>query len=425
LLTAEIARECVRSGDLARASLILTAESAGDDPDLLVALAQIDLDAGRDENARTSFTRLITIAPDRQDDVMRAALELARASRLETAVGCVEVVADGALIEGDWHKAIATLQTFVREVPHLPLLVKLVELCVDADAEDALREAQALLADAYLAAGQAAEARVIAEDLLEQDTASQAHAARLRAALEQLGVADPDQVIKDKLHPPAAIETTAESVGIDNVLNDIDIRLDDVQTPADNQANQAIATGREEVDLSDALADLRMQSVTLPPRVPQAPVEEPPEVAPRDLEAVFEDLRARVDRESEGLAHYEKGVAHLGQGRIKKAIGELEAAARVPQMRFKAASVLGRLYVERGDLGTGVEWLERAAEAPAPSPDEGFALLYELADVLEQQGESARALAVLIELDADAGDYRDIRTRIQSLTRAQAGSQGA
>jgi tetratricopeptide (TPR) repeat protein len=406
VLRADVARECVRSGDLSRASLVLTAEAAGDDPDLLAVLARIDLDAGRDEQARTAFTRLVTIAPDRQDEVMRAALELARASRLESAIGCVEVVADAALIDGEWHKAIAALQSFVREVPHLPSLLKLVELCVDADAEEALREAQALLADAYLAAGQAAEARVIAEDLFDHEPGSEAHAARLRAALEQSGVADPDQVIKDKLRPQAPIDAIAESSD-------------------EPSAKQPVAAGPVEVDLSDALSDLRIAPVvTLPPAQPTVADAGPTE-PPRDLEAVFEGIRARVSQSSDASAHYDSGIAHLGEGRIEKAISELEAAARVPVMRFKAASALGRLCIERGDVRTGVAWLERAAEVPAPTTDEGFAVLYDLAGALERQGELARALGVLMELGADAGDYRDIRSRIESLSRVQAGSHGA
>ena len=94
----------------------------------------------------------------------------------------------------------------------------------------------------------------------------------------------------------------------------------------------------------------------------------------------------------------------------------------MPLLRFRAAAQLGRIYIEGGDITTGVEWFERAAEAPAPTPDEGYAVLYELAAALETQGESARALAILMELDADAGGYRDVRDRIAQLTRAQTGS---
>jgi hypothetical protein len=80
--------------------------------------------------------------------------------------------------------------------------------------------------------------------------------------------------------------------------------------------------------------------------------------------------------------------------------------------------------VARGETEAGIEWLERAAEAPPPTADEGHSVLYDLASALEQIGESARALAVLMEIAADGAGYRDVRRRIEHLTRAQAGSQG-
>ncbi len=49
------------------------------------------------------------------------------------------------------------------------------------------------------------------------------------------------------------------------------------------------------------------------------------------------------------------------------------------------------------------------------------ALLYELASVLEANGEGARALAVLLELQAEAGEYRDVSSRLEQL-KVQMGS---
>ena len=47
------------------------------------------------------------------------------------------------------------------------------------------------------------------------------------------------------------------------------------------------------------------------------------------------------------------------------------------------------------------------------------ALLYELAETLESQGETARALAVFLELQTDAGEYRDVSARLERLTKVQ------
>ena len=100
-------------------------------------------------------------------------------------------------------------------------------------------------------------------------------------------------------------------------------------------------------------------------------------------------------------------------------VAALEAAARDAGTRFMAATALGRHYIRQGDVGTGIQWLERAAEATPASREEAFSALYDLADALESLGESPRALAVLIDLDLDSGGYLDGRARIDRLMAAQ------
>jgi hypothetical protein len=60
--------------------------------------------------------------------------------------------------------------------------------------------------------------------------------------------------------------------------------------------------------------------------------------------------------------------------------------------------------------------MERAAETPPPGADEGRKLLYELGDALEQLGETERALAVFLELQAEAGVYGDVTARVDRLS---------
>ena len=98
-------------------------------------------------------------------------------------------------------------------------------------------------------------------------------------------------------------------------------------------------------------------------------------------------------------------------------------AARLFWVRLSGRE-LGCLYVGRCELLAGVEWLERAAETPPPNPEEGFAVLYDLADALDRLGETARALDLLVELDADSGGFRDERACIEWLAPAQVGSPG-
>jgi tetratricopeptide (TPR) repeat protein len=430
-LRKQLARQAVAAGELARAQAFLTRESAGADPELLLAFGRMQLAAGSEEEARAAFTRLMAIAPDRAAALLDLALELARAGSLAAAFTCTQVVADDALLAGDWDRALGALQSLLQHGSHIPALVMLVELAVDARRDDVMQDAQARLADAYLEAGRAGEARVIGEDLLARNPQSEAHAERLRRALRALGVDDAETVV-DRCREPAADFNADVDLDLDQLAMEMGeeashvrdasaaSKPDDVRDDDDDRPDSFVLDVLE-IDLSDALAGLRVASPILPPP-PVSPAEEPVE-APADLEAVFEQMRSRAapQQGGQGAEQYDNALRQLEQGQIPEALSNLRAAARTPLYRFRAAARLGRLYIARGETTEGAEWLERAAEAPPPEPAEGWSVLYDLASVLERSGERARALAVFMELEADAPSFRDVRARVEHLSRAQAG----
>jgi tetratricopeptide (TPR) repeat protein len=187
--------------------------------------------------------------------------------------------------------------------------------------------------------------------------------------------------------------------------------------------DSAVTLETSEIDLSGALSGLTSSALDIVDPTDESPADaaEPAE----DIEDVFAQMRAKSARDqqaSAALGQYEQALQYLDQGLVKEAIAELESAAKVPMLRFRAAAQLGRVHLEGGDIAAGVEWLERATEAPAPTPEEGHAVLYDLAAALQAHGESSRALAILMELDADADGFRDVRDRIAQLTRAGTGS---
>jgi hypothetical protein len=96
---------------------------------------------------------------------------------------CIEVAARAAIAADEWASAAAALNEFVNRVPnHIPALMRLVEICVDGGLEATMYSAQAQLADAYLAAGQGLEARVIAEDLVAREPWDRASIEQFRRA---------------------------------------------------------------------------------------------------------------------------------------------------------------------------------------------------------------------------------------------------
>jgi tetratricopeptide (TPR) repeat protein len=167
------------------------------------------------------------------------------------------------------------------------------------------------------------------------------------------------------------------------------------------------------VDLSIVLDDIKKP---LPGAAP--PASGP--IAAGDLDGVFAQMRDEASRRSTTADdEYKRGLALFKAGQIDECIPVLQAASKAPRLRFATAALLARIFQERGLMPQAVEWFERAAEAPAPTEDEGHRLLYELADALEATGESARALAICIELQSEAGDYRDVAARVDRLAKVQ------
>jgi tetratricopeptide (TPR) repeat protein len=142
-----------------------------------------------------------------------------------------------------------------------------------------------------------------------------------------------------------------------------------------------------------------------------------------DLEDVFVQMRGEVSRKSimeAAEAEYRRALALHEAGDLEACAEALRAASRAPSLRFATASLLGRIHKQRGQLVEAVQWFEQAAQAPAPTPADYHALLFELVDGLEASGDVTRALAIGLELQADAGTYRDVAERVDRLAKAQA-----
>jgi tetratricopeptide (TPR) repeat protein len=159
----------------------------------------------------------------------------------------------------------------------------------------------------------------------------------------------------------------------------------------------------------------------LPPPPDPPPISvEPVEV--RNLDEVFKQFREDSSRgpgQDAARSDYERGVTLRDQGRIEESMQAFKSASREPRLRFHAAAALARLHGQRGDLHQVVDWLEQAVQAPAPTADEAYSLFYELAEALESLGEVERALAICLELQTEAGDYRDVAVRISRLAKVQ------
>jgi tetratricopeptide (TPR) repeat protein len=461
----QLVRNYLARKDLARARQFLSSDVAGDDPDLLWTLAELDLRDGNPEQGLASLQRVVAAHPSRRDQLVLLGCSVADVN-VDTAYQVIELAASAAVSNDEWADAAAAINEFVnREPGHIPALMRLVEICVDGGLEATMQSAQGQLADAYLATGRGNEARVIAEDLVAREPWDRANIERFRRALTMLGEANVDAIIADRLSGQTPFTTTDLSAGFDNAIGLADGHLDSAaphvtkpgtpggvpppvpvssmvsgasdvvspgagpnvfnlgtgavdigfldQAPGSTQPAGADTTEAVEIDLSNMLEELKPS---------MADAKQPRKESGRDLEGVFQDFRDEVSREHVADAaaqHYKLAIAYMDMGMLDDAVKALEVSARAPRLRFESALMLAKIYLKRNAPAQAIEWFERAADAPAPNPDAGRALLYDLADTLESHGETARALAVFLELQTDAGEYRDVSARLERLTKVQ------
>ena len=310
-----------------------------------------------------------------------------QAGQIDTAVTEYRRVADSLSQEGFLAKAGAIYRKILKTHPH---------------------DEHALLRAADIAAAQklVVDARAHLNTVYEQrrDRGDMAGAQEI---IVRIAALDPEAALSSRLaHIESQVSGSRDAQPEDDRLP-VDVELPAVVEPATGK------TARVDVPAEDEIIE------TAPMVSPS-----PPQPAPRDLDDFFSDLREEAALRSTKKEPEEElsiGLAFYDAGELDLAVPRLEAASRAPACRFTATATLGRICVGRGDAWQAIEWFERAAEAPAPTSSEGHRLFYELADALEGVGEVARALAVCLELQAEAGDFKDVAARIDRLTKVQAG----
>jgi tetratricopeptide (TPR) repeat protein len=451
---AQLAKAYMSSGDIASAREFLDAEAAADDPGLLVAVIAGELREGHLEEAQPLVARVLERDPAMVNEIVNIGWSFCQ-SNPDAAFMCIDAAAALAVTQGDYQTAASILQEYVaRATQQVPALLKLVEVCVDGGLEEAMYETQAQLCDAYLSAGQASEARVIAEDLVAREPWEPSHIQRFRQALVLMKVPDPDTVIAERLNGQVPFVATDRFPGADLgpvVPMPPETGSEPPRAPEpgpDSQGTEPAATSapaspaaskareqRQEIDLDALHAMLREIEATESPashteidltgELLSLDEAAPSGAPPASLDEVFARARDNVAKQpgaEEAAEQLKLAKTCLDMGLTDEAIKAFEHAARAPRQRFEASAALGRLYKQRNEIPLAVEWMERAAEAPAPSAEEGRLLLYDLGVTLEQSRENARALAVFMELLADAGAFRDVQARVDRLSRVETGS---
>ena len=198
-LLAGLARVFVAQGNAVEAVDYLRPEMTDGDPVLMLAVAEIMLRGGRQEEA-VSLARQCMDADSRHIADVASIATSAAAVAADTAWILMQSAVDAWERRQDWPMAAAALDQFIATAPaSIPAVVRLVEVAIDGQLPTIASRAQAQLADTYIAAGAGADALTIVDDLLFREPQNRAHLDRFRQALILTGAADPDAVIASRL----------------------------------------------------------------------------------------------------------------------------------------------------------------------------------------------------------------------------------
>jgi tetratricopeptide (TPR) repeat protein len=116
---------------------------------------------------------------------------------------------------------------------------------------------------------------------------------------------------------------------------------------------------------------------------------------------------------SDAQTHYDLGVAFKEMGLYDEAINEFRQAAGDPARRVECLVLQAACLRERGELDTAERMLSSLIK-PEQSVEETCSVRYELALVLEAQGQKERAAALMAEIDAVNAGFRDVHERLKN-----------
>ena len=117
----------------------------------------------------------------------------------------------------------------------------------------------------------------------------------------------------------------------------------------------------------------------------------------------------------DAATHFDLGVAFREMQQYRKAVEQLELAAKAPALRPEALRVLALCHVDQGNTARAVERLEEALALPDLPNASRAGLEYDLASVLESIGQPDAARVHLSALAARDPNFQDVRARLKRL----------
>ena len=128
---------------------------------------------------------------------------------------------------------------------------------------------------------------------------------------------------------------------------------------------------------------------------------------------VFDDVRDRIGRYANDLQlRYDYGVLLYEKGQINEAIQQFQLAQRHAQRRVQALYYIALCFKQKGQFDMALEQLDTAAAEHVPWDHTKKDIYYELGQILEATGNTAKALDCYKRIYQVDITYKDVSAKI-------------
>ncbi|MGH9868278.1 MAG: tetratricopeptide repeat protein, partial [Candidatus Polarisedimenticolia bacterium] len=121
---------------------------------------------------------------------------------------------------------------------------------------------------------------------------------------------------------------------------------------------------------------------------------------------------------SDARAHYDLGSAYKGMGLVQEAIAMFQKALRAEPDFLPAIEMLGRCFIENGDVDAGIKVLGRGLNVNVPVEDDLLGIYYYLGSAHESQGHKDTAKDFYMRVFACDINFLDVTDRLRALRSA-------
>jgi tetratricopeptide (TPR) repeat protein len=136
------------------------------------------------------------------------------------------------------------------------------------------------------------------------------------------------------------------------------------------------------------------------------------------LEEIFREFKKGVEQQlsaEDYETHYNLGIAYKEMGLIDEAIGEFQLASKDPGRAVECCSMLGHCFLEKGMPQLAIKWFRKGLESPGIEDLATAGMLYDLAQVYQDTGDTDTAYRTFQEVYGLNANYRDVVRRVKEL----------